>query len=1431
MKQLKNCFGFSCGFQIKPNRLVWEKPSETGGPEKAAEKSPEKRDAKIEVEKLDDTVMERLALAKRSYRLGKYETKKGKKAPKDTTKLIVGSVDATQFEESKKKERWYKRTASYAAVMVGILDTDENRFNQKTLDFLKTKKDLLKVVAELKPSEFEDELEKKYSADEVWGAEGIYNVILAFQRIVNISGKSAKALAKDKNVKLVIHIGGDEKKQRYRYARAFGEEKLTTLEAVLGGSDVKKKEAAAGAPARERAPVPLGAALSGIPAAAPPTGPATLLGTGPAGVPGRAPALPGAIPATAGGAAPEILPLTQPGAPAAPAPLPEALNDLITEAQNQVIAMQLEFEALKVHLEDAITDAKTKIKNGELRTVDAIEKTSYRIRALDEAAKQLEARMRALAEKLRTAQFARAAELNPEDNRALSSVIQSLNDSANKLREYDQDLIKLQTDIAPMREQLREENYEARTAQHERDMADIQSGVDPMIATTKFENIITERECDSRLQEAGNWMKRDATLLFDINTTNRWLTVYKNSKSGAGELSQPEEQKIRQTFDRLLGVSSIASRYSKDLAVYQAGLLRRRAELALKDGRISLSDYFEPQLKTMEDDLPLLQKILASIEKNETTNKNEIQSAVRRVSDMVIVSRVLRQSYEEWLKYLLGAKSNNDALYKKNPAAADQIIRDSTANLVRSKKLEAELDGLYKKIVKVAPDRSALRGWSYEFEGVPVNEKPWAQLTAPERLQVEKRVKVKIQKIRDESRMHLEPPLAIDFDWQNLERNLPKIVSVLHMLDADQITNNALRIDTVDNVKNETVYFDFRKGKDAMIDSIKTSFARYHYKLGEDLYLSGKYRQCLNEFKLAYGFKKLPQLFFNIGQCYQQLGEVQNAAGWFRAYLEENPTAPDRTDIEKLIQKLDPSVAPAASGGAAPAAPLPGTAAATPAPKAAPAPAPGPPTDDPGFLDTTAPAPAAPAPVAPPAPAPEAPKPRKDFDLLIGQIIDELKPLIIRLKPGQDAYDWPKFIETLKTISSALKISGKATVDQIERIYFPNDHAEITIIFKFGERLVIKNIQNEPQVRLPIEQFLKPKKEDVIKQFSDLGRRYGSGIEIIIDPDNGNLNTPGHYAVRVAALGKALEKIKTESPDLLQTLHTIRLSEGLSGTTITVSGETNKFDVKIMLSLDAWGMATAIKELFKNPPVAPAPVAPTGGAAPSPAPSLPYQAPLETITEPDRQVTKEYADLKNLYGIEVRPEFKIDSAGTQAALHAGKNVGEALRILNDKDPESLAALREMADRLVVGVASSGNEKKVVSFVDKSGRNCFVSSDLTSGEMVDALRKEARINNFIRKIEEKYPTAKIIIPQNITADDIRIYSLALQNLDIALAALSPADQEKMKKISYVEIAESEAIGGVHLMRDNKYKIELRKYGISDDKLKEIKTRLDSEWPAP
>jgi tetratricopeptide (TPR) repeat protein len=81
--------------------------------------------------------------------------------------------------------------------------------------------------------------------------------------------------------------------------------------------------------------------------------------------------------------------------------------------------------------------------------------------------------------------------------------------------------------------------------------------------------------------------------------------------------------------------------------------------------------------------------------------------------------------------------------------------------------------------------------------------------------------------------------------------------------------------------------------------------AKRHYDRGEKLFALGKFDEALDEYQKAFDAKPLPGFLFNIGQCYRNLGDYDQAIFSFKKYLKLDPNAPNKEKVDKLIEDLE----------------------------------------------------------------------------------------------------------------------------------------------------------------------------------------------------------------------------------------------------------------------------------------------------------------------------------------------------------------------------------------------------------------------------------------------------------------------------------------------------------------------------------------------
>ena len=84
--------------------------------------------------------------------------------------------------------------------------------------------------------------------------------------------------------------------------------------------------------------------------------------------------------------------------------------------------------------------------------------------------------------------------------------------------------------------------------------------------------------------------------------------------------------------------------------------------------------------------------------------------------------------------------------------------------------------------------------------------------------------------------------------------------------------------------------------------------ARPYYEKGATEYNLGHFPDAIAQFEKAYELDPAPILLFNIAQAHRQNGNNERAAFFYRRYLEQEPNAANRADVEKRIKDLEDAV-------------------------------------------------------------------------------------------------------------------------------------------------------------------------------------------------------------------------------------------------------------------------------------------------------------------------------------------------------------------------------------------------------------------------------------------------------------------------------------------------------------------------------------------
>jgi len=111
--------------------------------------------------------------------------------------------------------------------------------------------------------------------------------------------------------------------------------------------------------------------------------------------------------------------------------------------------------------------------------------------------------------------------------------------------------------------------------------------------------------------------------------------------------------------------------------------------------------------------------------------------------------------------------------------------------------------------------------------------------------------------------------------------------------------------------------------------------AKKHYERGTRAYNLLDFKGALKEFQTAYVEQPDPIFLFNIAQCHRQLGSYSDAAKSYRLFLANQPDAPNRAQVQRLIEEMDTAAKEARANLPPPGPQAPAPAAAQPAPVAA----------------------------------------------------------------------------------------------------------------------------------------------------------------------------------------------------------------------------------------------------------------------------------------------------------------------------------------------------------------------------------------------------------------------------------------------------------------------------------------------------------------
>jgi hypothetical protein len=106
---------------------------------------------------------------------------------------------------------------------------------------------------------------------------------------------------------------------------------------------------------------------------------------------------------------------------------------------------------------------------------------------------------------------------------------------------------------------------------------------------------------------------------------------------------------------------------------------------------------------------------------------------------------------------------------------------------------------------------------------------------------------------------------------------------------------------------------------------------KQHYEKATRAYDVGKYQEAIEEYQKAYEIGGDPAMLYNIAQAYRLNDQPSEAIRFYRRYLQRQPSARNREDVERKVSDLE-RVAEERRKAAAAAAPVVAPAAPAPAP-------------------------------------------------------------------------------------------------------------------------------------------------------------------------------------------------------------------------------------------------------------------------------------------------------------------------------------------------------------------------------------------------------------------------------------------------------------------------------------------------------------------
>lgn len=157
--------------------------------------------------------------------------------------MAEGGVDATPFSQVAKSPFWYQSQIKSADTLMKMYDSHKSQLDKDAVTFIEKNEATLRDLASQKdfsPTGFKGSFEKRHGAEDLFGANGVYNNLLAFQRIVNLYGGDSEKIVSDGTI-IKFTVGSKVLAPEQRFAKAVLYKENSTVKSpgTPSGVDIK----------------------------------------------------------------------------------------------------------------------------------------------------------------------------------------------------------------------------------------------------------------------------------------------------------------------------------------------------------------------------------------------------------------------------------------------------------------------------------------------------------------------------------------------------------------------------------------------------------------------------------------------------------------------------------------------------------------------------------------------------------------------------------------------------------------------------------------------------------------------------------------------------------------------------------------------------------------------------------------------------------------------------------------------------------------------------------------------------------------------------------------------------------------------------------------------------------------------------------------